>query len=171
MFLFHTENHKSGFTLIELLVVIAIISILATVVLASLNSARSKARDTQRKAALNQIRVALELYYDEHGTYQVQGGGWRGGGNGWLNYIGGSDYTLSVVKALYNEGYIGAASIEDPIQSPSYMIYLCSGGQSVAISATLEKPTPQEIAFIQTTCNGTGSNGTYTRYGKNYAVN
>ena len=50
-----------GFTLIELLVVIAIISTLASVVLASVNSARSKARNAHEKSDVQQIITALEL--------------------------------------------------------------------------------------------------------------
>lgn len=53
-----------GFTLIELLVVIAIIGILSSVVLASLNSARSKGRDARRVSDLKQLQLALELWYD-----------------------------------------------------------------------------------------------------------
>ena len=64
----HKASHK-GFTLIELLVVIAIIGILSSVVLASLNSARTKARDARRVADLKQIQIALELYYDANSQY------------------------------------------------------------------------------------------------------
>ncbi len=58
-----------GFTLIELLVVISIISLLSSVVLSSLNSARSKARDALRKEDLTQVRNALALYYLDNGAY------------------------------------------------------------------------------------------------------
>ena len=63
----HRQGHR-GFTLIELLVVIAIIGILASVVLASLNSARKKGADAAVKGNLSGIRAAAELYYDGAGA-------------------------------------------------------------------------------------------------------
>lgn len=57
---------KAGFTLIELLVVIAIIGLLASVVLASLNSARDKGAVASIKANLNNARVQAELFYDNN---------------------------------------------------------------------------------------------------------
>ena len=63
----HTQNR--GFTLIELLVVIAIIGILASVVLASLNTARNKGADAAAKGAMSQLRAQAELFYDTGNTY------------------------------------------------------------------------------------------------------
>ncbi|TSC71612.1 MAG: hypothetical protein G01um101470_542 [Parcubacteria group bacterium Gr01-1014_70] len=64
---------KDGFTLIELLVVIAIIGVLASVVLATTNTARSKARDARRRAAVQQVKLALEFYYDTNNVYPPVG--------------------------------------------------------------------------------------------------
>ena len=53
-----------GFTLIELLVVIAIIGLLASVVLASVNTARAKGADAAIKSDLRNAESQAEIVYD-----------------------------------------------------------------------------------------------------------
>ena len=76
---------QKGFTLIELLVVISIIGLLASVVLVALNGARSKARDAKRVMDLKQLQTALEMYYNQYGSYPYasEGGTWA---NAWANF-------------------------------------------------------------------------------------
>ncbi len=66
-----TLSSQKGFTLIELLVVIAIIGILASVVLASLSTARQKGRDASVKSQLSSTRAQAEIYADGNGQSYV----------------------------------------------------------------------------------------------------
>ena len=68
-------RQSRAFTLIELLVVIAIIGLLSSIVLASLNSAREKARIARSISDLRELQKALEMYYADHGSYPSSQGG------------------------------------------------------------------------------------------------
>jgi general secretion pathway protein G len=63
------DKNQEGFTLIELLVVIAIISLLTSIALIGLMSARQKSRDVKRMSDLTQMNTALELYYSSNKGY------------------------------------------------------------------------------------------------------
>ncbi len=63
------QTNSNGFTLIELLVVIAIIGILSSTILASLNTARTKASIARAQSDLKQIRLAIEFLYDDTSLY------------------------------------------------------------------------------------------------------
>lgn len=107
----------TGFTLVELLVVIAIIGLLASVVMVSLNSTRAKARDTKRAATLRQLATALELYYNDNGSYPSSNGGWRGtcsgygsygttGANGYIPNLAPTYVSVLPIDPRYNDGQL-----------------------------------------------------------------
>ena len=63
------RSKNKGFTLLELLVTIAIIGILATIIMASLSTAKAKGRDARRAADIKQIQQAVENYFENNSAY------------------------------------------------------------------------------------------------------
>ncbi len=92
---------KKGFTLIELIVVIAIISLLASVVLSSLGTARQKATDTSKIQAVEQMRNALQLYLTDKGSYP---GGDQSTLATFLSPAGGKKYIGSINSSIIYRG-------------------------------------------------------------------
>jgi type II secretion system protein G len=155
--------YKRGFTLIELLVVIAIIGILASVVLASLNSARAKARDSRRISDIKQISTALQLYRDTNGSLPSTAGicyaGWccLGHGDAGTCWAGGYPGNTALDNSLSPQ-YISKLP-DDPLNNTAkygdgYMYRTDIDGQG--LYATLhwgvEKSTPSAADCI----GGTG---------------
>lgn len=68
------KGFTHGFTLIELLVVISIIGILATLIIANVNAARSRARDATKKENMQQLKTALRLYYNDYTHFPAKCG-------------------------------------------------------------------------------------------------
>jgi prepilin-type N-terminal cleavage/methylation domain-containing protein len=118
------RNRKiKGFTLVELLVVIAIIGLLASIVLVSLNTARSKARDSRRLSDWHQVALALELYYDNNNNaYPIVIGCTAANWSGTMSTaIEGGGYMTEVpLDPLNNATYFYAYS--SPTPGPDYVI-------------------------------------------------
>ena len=122
MWNFVKRGRKLGFTLIELLVVIAIIGILASVVLASLNTARQKGRDARRIADLKQIQIALELYFDNNRAYPVTG-----------TYVA----DLEAIPAGSTNAYMSEVP-PDPVSLAAYAYGRCTAVTDYCLMAVLE---------------------------------
>jgi type II secretion system protein G len=148
-------SSRRGFTLIELLVVMAIIGLLSSIALASLNTARAKARDARRAADLAEVRKALELYYHDHEEYPAAPCGYDCSGYS-LSYAGTWDTLATELSPYLSE------MPKDPLNSGNcppwgarcYTYAYGNVGKSTFpaqydLVAQFETPHPQRCALRQ----------------------
>ncbi len=69
MNIFSRKNNTKAFTLIEIMVTVIIIAILSSLILSGLSESRKRSRDAKRISDANQLKVALELFFDRCGRY------------------------------------------------------------------------------------------------------
>ncbi len=149
---------SKGFTLIELLVVIAIIGVLSSVVLASLNTARSKARDSKRKSEINSIVLALSLYRNSHTSYPAAS---YGGACG--TAIDGTDIVSTELIADGSLRVIPTVPSNSGTCGDYYYAGSWSAGQSIAIFTHLENVDANCIAIFDWFTTGSYCNGYYMK--------
>lgn len=140
------KNNQKGFTLIELLVAATIIAVLTTIGIVSFTSTNQRARNGKRKADMEQVRAALELYKSDDSA---------GAGK----YPSGSFTTMT--GTLKTAKYLSDPLPQDPknVAPYTYMYSAPVAQTSYCLCATLEGVNQGESP--DTTCNNIGQVGNY----------
>lgn len=153
------DSKKIGFTLIELLVVISIITVIVTLTMPNLFSARQRARDSKRKEELHQFKSALRLYYNDYNSSPEGAGGYstfkgcKSDGkqncpcSTTVDFAAGGDTdgcdTVYLRKVPGDFGNPGNVAIN---------YYMVTGGDDFRIVVELENASDPDIAMSQARC-------------------
>jgi prepilin-type N-terminal cleavage/methylation domain-containing protein len=101
-----------GFTLVELLVVIAVLGFIGTAGIVIVGQSVNKGRDAERRNNLKQLRIALEAYFADFGSYPSTGGALWGESSAYgskkTNYITG--LTPKYIGKLPNDPISGKSN-------------------------------------------------------------
>lgn len=115
---------EKGFTLIELLVVITLLGILALMISGNFFSSLKKGRDTRRKADIQHIQKAMEIFYEDMGRFPPSGAL----SETQLCYHDGSAYSCSrkvYMQSIPKDPTIGTYVYETDTDGNYYKLYSC----------------------------------------------
>jgi general secretion pathway protein G len=134
-----------AFTLIELLVVISIMGILLALSVFGMQQARQASRDGRRKADLEQIRSALEMFKSDCNKYYI-------GSALPSSLVGNTSYSSTCLPANI---YISQVPV-DPLPSTNRYSY-SSDGTTYVLCAALEQASSMDVSGCgscgDTACN------------------
>lgn len=151
------KNRSQGFTLIELLVVIAIIGILSAVVLASLNTARTKGSDAAIQSDLSAVQVQAEIFYGTNNRNKYNTDGTTGLAAGTCPVTGNTLFGDPVIANAIN----GAVTANGGAIATVTKCAVKNDGTSYAI-AFQSKVTPANWYCVDSTGNTTATTKTAT---------
>ncbi len=125
---------KKAFTLVELLVALSIMALIMGASLTAFESTKKSARDGRRKADLESLRSALEIYRSDLGTYP------------------------NAINLLSTGNYISAIPVDPTGASYSYNPVCTTNCLRYYLCSTLEiQPNPPpDVSNCSVTC---GTNG------------
>lgn len=126
-----------GFTLVEMLIVIVIIGLLAASLIPKITGMQAKARDTVRKADLNNLATAISVYYTDNGGYPTPETNWSVTwwvATGLINYMSSipRDPTNNrpcgglVTAAGTNQAYMYSSIARNWLSGQAYVLMACT---------------------------------------------
>jgi prepilin-type N-terminal cleavage/methylation domain-containing protein len=107
------QSKDKGYTLAELLIVLSVIGLLMTTSAIMLNDSLKRSRDSRRKADLEMMATALELYYKDNGGYPYDS---STSGEQWKHICG---LSTAIFNILVDQKYLSELPC-DPINNNEY---------------------------------------------------
>lgn len=147
-------NSRRAFTLLELMIVIAILGVLASLISGNFLTSLTKGRDARRKADLENVAQALELYYEDKRAYPES-----------LDF----GQPLCETEDCVNGERVYMQELPtDPKNSNNYF-YQSDDGTSYNLFACIENANDQgknvaQGGYPNTNCGACGGTGTLCKY-------